>query len=44
MKYMDEWVFGMEDRAAYMKKMPAEKILRLKPGTAYCTPVDYGTL
>jgi glutaconate CoA-transferase subunit A len=44
MKYLDEWVFGTEDRAAYMKKMPAEKILKLKPRTAYCTPVDYGTL
>jgi glutaconate CoA-transferase subunit A len=44
MKYMDEWIFGVDDRAAYMKKMPSEKILRLRPGTAYCTPVDYGAL
>jgi glutaconate CoA-transferase subunit A len=44
MKYLDEWVLGVEDRAAYMKKMSAEKILKLKPRTAYCTPVDYGTL
>jgi len=44
MKYLDEWVFGVEDRAAYMKKVPAEKLLKLKPKAAYCTPVDYGTL
>ena len=44
MKYLDEWVFGVENRAAYMKKVPAEKLLKLKPKAAYCTPVDYGTL
>jgi glutaconate CoA-transferase subunit A len=44
MKYLDEWVFGVEDRTAYMKKMSAEKLLKLKPKAAYCTPVDYGTL
>lgn len=44
MKYLDEWVFGVEDRAAYMKKISAEKLLKLKPKAAYCTPVDYGTL
>jgi len=44
MKYLDEWVFGVEDRAAYMKKISSEKLLKLKPKAAYCTPVDYGTL
>ncbi|MBU0685849.1 MAG: CoA transferase subunit A [Candidatus Thermoplasmatota archaeon] len=44
LKYLDEWVFGVEDRAAYMKKISAEKLLKLKPKAAYCTPVDYGTL
>jgi len=44
MKYLDEWVFGVEDRAAYMKKISSEKPLKLKPKAAYCTPVDYGTL
>jgi glutaconate CoA-transferase subunit A len=44
MKYLDEWVFGVEDRAAYMKKISSEKLLKLKPKEAYCTPVDYGTL
>jgi glutaconate CoA-transferase subunit A len=44
MKYLDEWVFGVEDRAAYMKKLSAEKLLKLTPKAAYCTPVDYGTM
>ncbi len=44
MKYLDEWVFGVEDRAAYMRKLSAEKLLKLKPKAAYCTPVDYGTM
>jgi glutaconate CoA-transferase subunit A len=44
MKYMEEWVYGVENRAQYMKKLPAEKLLKLKPRAAYCTPVDYGTL
>ncbi len=44
MKYLDEWVLGVQDRNEYMKKMPAEKLLKLKPKAAYCTPVDYGTL
>jgi len=44
MKYMDEWVYGVENRTEYMKKMSAEKILKLRPKAAYCTPVDYGAL
>jgi len=44
MKYLDEWVYGVQSRAEYMKKMPAEKLLKLKPRAAYCTPVDYGAL
>jgi glutaconate CoA-transferase subunit A len=44
MKYMDEWVYGVENRTEYMKKISAEKILKLKPKAAYCTPVDYGAL
>jgi len=44
MKYMEEWVLGVENRTQYMKKLPAEKLLKLKPRSAYCTPVDYGTL
>ncbi len=42
-EYLDEWVFGVNDRSEYMKKMPAEKILKMKPRPAYSVPVDYGT-
>ena len=44
MKYMDEWVYGVEDRAQYMNKMPSSKILKLTPKTAYSTPVSYGSV
>ncbi|MGQ9587929.1 MAG: CoA transferase subunit A [Thermoplasmata archaeon] len=44
MRYMEEWIFGVENRAQYMKKMPAEKILKLLPKTAYSAPVNYGSV
>ncbi len=44
MKYLEEWVLGVEDRAAYMKKIPSEKIMKLMPRAAYSTPVDYGSV
>ncbi len=43
-KYIDEWVHGVENRAAYMKKLPVEKLQKLKFKPALCTPVDYGTM
>ena len=43
-KYLDEWVYGVENRAEYMKKMPAEKLAKLKFKPAVCTPVDFGTM
>jgi len=44
MKYIDEWVNGVESRAEYLKKMPASKILELLPKAAYSTPVNYGSV
>jgi len=44
MKYLEEWVFGVENRAQYIKKMPAEKIHQLLPKAAYSTPVNYGSV
>jgi len=44
MAWMQEWVTGVEDRRAYMKKIPAEKILKLLPRPAYSAPVNYGTV
>lgn len=44
MKYMDEWVYGVEDRSQYMKKLPAEKIMKLLPKACYSQPVNYGSV
>ena len=44
MKYLNEWVFGLEDRKAYVKKVGADKLQKLKFKPAMCTPVDYGTM
>jgi glutaconate CoA-transferase subunit A len=44
MKYIEEWVDGVEDRGEYLRKLPASKILELLPKTAYSTPVDYGSV
>lgn len=40
--WLDEWVYGVEDRAAYLEKLGAETLERLKPGPAPAQPVDYG--
>jgi glutaconate CoA-transferase subunit A len=37
--YLDEWVYGVKDRAEYMQKLGTE---RLKVASRLSTPVDYG--
>jgi glutaconate CoA-transferase subunit A len=44
LKYLNEWVLGVENRAEYIKKLPSDKLLKLKPKAAFCSPVDYGAL
>jgi glutaconate CoA-transferase subunit A len=44
MKYIDEWVHGVEDRSEYLKKLPSSKILELLPKAAYSMPVNYGSV
>ncbi len=44
MKWMQEWVYGVEDRKAYMNKLTAEKVLKLLPRAAYSAPVSYGSV
>lgn len=41
-EWLDEWVYGVEDRAAYLEKMGAESWQRLQPGEALSAPVNYG--
>ncbi len=40
--WLDEWVYGIQDRAAYVKKLGDETLARLQPGTALSEPVNYG--
>ena len=40
-RYLEEWVYGVRDRAEYVGRMGAE-IDRLKAGSNYCEPVNYG--
>ncbi len=40
--YMDEWVFGVTDRAAYVEKMGAEALARLSVPERLAAPVNYG--
>ena len=44
MKYMDEWVYGVENREQYMKKLSAEKVIKLLPKACYSQPVSYGSV
>jgi glutaconate CoA-transferase subunit A len=40
--WLDEWVYGVADHEAYLRKLGPETLERLKPGTAPASPVDYG--
>ena len=40
--YLDEWVYGVKDRAEYWKKLGPEVHDRLKVKPRMSTPVDYG--
>jgi len=44
MKYMQEWVYGVENREQYMKKLSAEKVMKLLPKACYSQPVTYGSV
>jgi len=40
--WLDEWVYGLSDHAAYVRKLGAEMIARIKPGSAPAPSVEYG--
>jgi glutaconate CoA-transferase subunit A len=40
--WLDEWVYGLENHAAYVRKLGPERFDKLKPGTLPAPPVDYG--
>jgi glutaconate CoA-transferase subunit A len=41
-RYLDEWVYGVRDRAEYWQKLGAETHQRLMIGSRPSAPVDYG--
>jgi glutaconate CoA-transferase subunit A len=41
--WLDEWVYGLPDRAAYIRKLGDATLERLRPGPALAGPVDYGS-
>jgi glutaconate CoA-transferase subunit A len=40
--WLDEWVYGVDNRAAYVEKIGPEVWERLAPGEAMAGPVNYG--
>ncbi|MCK4299859.1 MAG: CoA transferase subunit A, partial [Planctomycetes bacterium] len=40
--WLDEWVYGVQDRAEYVVKMGSDTWERLAPGEAMAEPVNYG--
>ena len=40
--WLDEWVFGVADRGAYLRKLVSGTLDRLRPTSAAAAPVDYG--
>ncbi len=40
--WLDEWVYGVPDRAAYLRKLGVEALQRLQPGDAPSGSINYG--
>lgn len=40
--WLDEWVYGLPDRAAYLAKLGSERLANLKPAPAMAAAIDYG--
>jgi glutaconate CoA-transferase, subunit A len=40
--WLDEWVYGVPDRAAYLAKLGKERLDILAPGEMWAEPVNYG--
>jgi len=41
-KYLHEWVYGVENRAEYVKKFSVEKLTKLMPKSFYSVATNYG--
>jgi glutaconate CoA-transferase subunit A len=42
-EWLQEWVFGVRNRAEYAQKMGAQRWQQLKPGDSMAAAVNYGT-
>jgi glutaconate CoA-transferase subunit A len=40
--WLDEWVYGVTDRGAYVRKLGRARLDKLKPEPLLAPPVDYG--
>lgn len=40
--WLDEWVYGVPDRAAYLEKLGQERLAQLAPGEMWAEGVNYG--
>jgi glutaconate CoA-transferase subunit A len=40
--WLDEWVYGLENHGAYVRKLGQERFEKLKPEPLLAPPVDYG--
>ena len=41
-EWLDEWVYGVESRDEYLRKLDTDRFLDLQPNTNYATPIDMG--
>ena len=41
-RWLEEWVYDVQDRAQYVAKTGLETWKRLQPGDAWAEPVNYG--
>lgn len=41
-EWVDEWVYGVENRREYLEKLDTGRFMDLHPETKYATPVDMG--
>ncbi|MFN2221888.1 MAG: CoA transferase subunit A, partial [Candidatus Promineifilaceae bacterium] len=40
--WLDEWVYALPDRQAYLAKLGSERLQALEPGELFADPVNYG--
>ncbi|WP_254533876.1 CoA transferase subunit A [Natrinema gelatinilyticum] len=40
--WLDEWVYGVEDRREYVEKLGVDRLLDLDPDNAYAEPINMG--